>query len=245
MAERGRETLRFGPMKPVGLSNPHKPGRAPLRGGAAPAGQCAGHAVEHGGLPDQAQARRAGPHLPHDPGPGRRPSSRGSAACTATPSSTAPSCSTASCACAPSRGSGSPGRSRAARATSRAPPSACSRAAPRPPSASAQPGCRRRRPRPSAPCSATSPAATSPPKAEGARARSFQPMNVNFGLFPPLDAPSHDAAGNRIKGKERGAAKKRAHVRPRAGRSRPLACGRSSRDRGTDRRSRPVSDPSA
>ena len=50
---------------------------------------------------------------------------------------------------------------------------------------------------------------------EGARdgpfePRSFQPMNVNFGLFPPLDAPSHDAAGNRIKGKERGAAKKRA-----------------------------------
>ncbi len=40
--------------------------------------------------------------------------------------------------------------------------------------------------------------------------RSFQPMNVNFGLFPPLEAPSHDANGNRIKGKERGAAKKRA-----------------------------------
>ena len=35
-------------------------------------------------------------------------------------------------------------------------------------------------------------------------------MNVNFGLFPPLDAPSHDATGNRIKGKERGAARKRA-----------------------------------
>ena len=28
MAERGRETLRFGPMKPVGLTNPHKPRRA-------------------------------------------------------------------------------------------------------------------------------------------------------------------------------------------------------------------------
>jgi methylenetetrahydrofolate--tRNA-(uracil-5-)-methyltransferase len=40
--------------------------------------------------------------------------------------------------------------------------------------------------------------------------RSFQPMNVNFGLFPPLDAPSHDADGKRIKGKERGAARKRA-----------------------------------
>jgi methylenetetrahydrofolate--tRNA-(uracil-5-)-methyltransferase len=41
-------------------------------------------------------------------------------------------------------------------------------------------------------------------------ARSFQPMNVNFGLFPPLDPPSHDADGKRIKGKERGAARKRA-----------------------------------
>jgi methylenetetrahydrofolate--tRNA-(uracil-5-)-methyltransferase len=40
--------------------------------------------------------------------------------------------------------------------------------------------------------------------------KSFQPMNVNFGLFPPLDAPTHDAAGRRIKGKERGAARKRA-----------------------------------
>jgi methylenetetrahydrofolate--tRNA-(uracil-5-)-methyltransferase len=40
--------------------------------------------------------------------------------------------------------------------------------------------------------------------------RTFQPMNVNFGLFPPLEAPSHDAAGNRIKGKDRGAARKRA-----------------------------------
>jgi methylenetetrahydrofolate--tRNA-(uracil-5-)-methyltransferase len=40
--------------------------------------------------------------------------------------------------------------------------------------------------------------------------RSFQPMNVNFGLFPPLDAPPHDANGKRIKGKERGVARKRA-----------------------------------
>ena len=29
MAERGRETLRFGPMKPVGLTNPHRPGVKP------------------------------------------------------------------------------------------------------------------------------------------------------------------------------------------------------------------------
>ncbi|TFL18284.1 methylenetetrahydrofolate--tRNA-(uracil(54)-C(5))-methyltransferase (FADH(2)-oxidizing) TrmFO [Jannaschia formosa] len=29
MAERGRETLRFGPMKPIGLTNPHQPDRKP------------------------------------------------------------------------------------------------------------------------------------------------------------------------------------------------------------------------
>ncbi len=29
MAERGRDTLRFGPMKPVGLSNPHRHGERP------------------------------------------------------------------------------------------------------------------------------------------------------------------------------------------------------------------------
>jgi methylenetetrahydrofolate--tRNA-(uracil-5-)-methyltransferase len=45
---------------------------------------------------------------------------------------------------------------------------------------------------------------------EGDGPRSFQPMNVNFGLFPPLEAPSHDAEGHRIKGKERGVARKRA-----------------------------------
>jgi methylenetetrahydrofolate--tRNA-(uracil-5-)-methyltransferase len=45
--------------------------------------------------------------------------------------------------------------------------------------------------------------------AEEAR-HSFQPMNVNFGLFPPLEAPSHDASGRRVKGKERGLARKRA-----------------------------------
>ena len=59
MAERGRDTLRFGPMKPVGLADPHQWRRAALRGGAAAPGQCARHPVEHGRLPDQAEARRA------------------------------------------------------------------------------------------------------------------------------------------------------------------------------------------
>ena len=39
--------------------------------------------------------------------------------------------------------------------------------------------------------------------------RSFQPMNINYGLLPPLDAPDRGPDGRRIKGKERGFAKKR------------------------------------
>jgi methylenetetrahydrofolate--tRNA-(uracil-5-)-methyltransferase len=40
--------------------------------------------------------------------------------------------------------------------------------------------------------------------------RSFQPMNVNFGLFPPIDGPRADADGKRLRGPEKGVARKRA-----------------------------------
>jgi methylenetetrahydrofolate--tRNA-(uracil-5-)-methyltransferase len=40
--------------------------------------------------------------------------------------------------------------------------------------------------------------------------RSFQPMNVNFGLFPPIAEPRVDEAGKRLPGLERGLARKRA-----------------------------------
>lgn len=40
--------------------------------------------------------------------------------------------------------------------------------------------------------------------------RSFQPMNVNFGLFPPIETPTTDEDGKRLKGKEKTKAKKRA-----------------------------------
>jgi len=39
--------------------------------------------------------------------------------------------------------------------------------------------------------------------------RSFQPMNVNWGLFPPVEPPARTADGRRIPGKERGLARKR------------------------------------
>lgn len=42
------------------------------------------------------------------------------------------------------------------------------------------------------------------------RRGSFQPMNINYGLLPPLDdAPEKSADGKKLKGKERGFAKKR------------------------------------
>ena len=40
--------------------------------------------------------------------------------------------------------------------------------------------------------------------------KNFQPMNVNFGLFPEIETPRTDAQGNRIKGKDKGFARKRA-----------------------------------
>lgn len=40
-------------------------------------------------------------------------------------------------------------------------------------------------------------------------AGSFQPMNINYGLLPPLETPKKDAEGKRLPNKERGRAKKR------------------------------------
>jgi methylenetetrahydrofolate--tRNA-(uracil-5-)-methyltransferase len=44
---------------------------------------------------------------------------------------------------------------------------------------------------------------------EASGSRSFQPMNVNFGLFPPIDVPK-PTDGKRLRGKEKGRARKRA-----------------------------------
>jgi methylenetetrahydrofolate--tRNA-(uracil-5-)-methyltransferase len=43
-----------------------------------------------------------------------------------------------------------------------------------------------------------------------AGARSFQPMNINYGLLPPMDPPRRDADGRRFARGDRGRAKKRA-----------------------------------
>jgi methylenetetrahydrofolate--tRNA-(uracil-5-)-methyltransferase len=42
-------------------------------------------------------------------------------------------------------------------------------------------------------------------------ARSFQPMNINFGLFPPLASPpTRNTDGTRLRGNEKSVAKRRA-----------------------------------
>ncbi len=96
MAARGEETLRFGPMKPVGLQDPRKPAAPPCRGAAAP-GQCAWHPVEHGGISDQteAMASRSASSAPFRDW--RMRNSPGWADCTATPSSIRPGCWMANC----------------------------------------------------------------------------------------------------------------------------------------------------
>ena len=88
MAQRGRETLGYGPMKPVGLAN-RTPGGDALRRRSAPPGQRVRHPLQHRRLPDQAEAMpsRCGSSAPFLAW--RMRSSPASAACTATPSSTA------------------------------------------------------------------------------------------------------------------------------------------------------------
>ena len=194
----GRARPRDAAPRPDEAGRPHQSARAAdqgLRGRAAAPGQQARHAVQHGRLPDQAQARRAGPHLPHHSGPGARgvrPARRPA------PQHVPQFAEAARCDAAAARrrrGCALPARSPAARAMSNPPRSGCWPAASPPPSGWASGLRRRRRPPRTARCSATSPAAMSRPSMP-ARAR-IQPMNVNFGLFPPLAHAPTRAAGRR------------------------------------------------
>jgi methylenetetrahydrofolate--tRNA-(uracil-5-)-methyltransferase len=48
------------------------------------------------------------------------------------------------------------------------------------------------------------------PMAAGGKPRSFQPMNVNFGLFPPVTEPVRGEGGERLRGAAKAQARKRA-----------------------------------
>ena len=71
MASRGRDVLRFGPMKPVGLPDP-RTGQDPLRGGATAPGRPGGTDVEPGRVPDPAPHRRPAAGVPAYPRARRR-----------------------------------------------------------------------------------------------------------------------------------------------------------------------------
>ena len=72
LAHRGRQTLAFGPMRPVGLTDPRN-WAAPPRGGAAPARQPGRHPVQPRGLPDEDDLARATPRPSPDSGACRCP----------------------------------------------------------------------------------------------------------------------------------------------------------------------------
>ena len=89
MAARGRETLRFGPMKPVGLTDPRTGGQQPHAVVQLRQDNALGTLFNMVGFQTKLTYGEQKHVFPHDPRDCSRPSSQGSAACTATPSSTA------------------------------------------------------------------------------------------------------------------------------------------------------------
>ena len=99
MAERGDDTLRFGPMKPVGLDDP-RTGRWPCAVVQLRREDLARHRLQPGRLPDAPQAAGAARGVRAGAGAGGRRASCATAPSTATPSSTRPPCSTTRTRCA-------------------------------------------------------------------------------------------------------------------------------------------------
>ena len=92
-ARRGRDTLRFGPMKPVGLRDP-RTGKTALGRRPASPGEPARRQLQPRRLPEPSEIRRAGARPAPDPRPGKCHASCATARSTATPTSTRPRCST-------------------------------------------------------------------------------------------------------------------------------------------------------
>ena len=91
MARRGRDTLAFGPMRPVGLTDP-RTGRRPFAVVQARQDNAAATLYNLVGFQTKMTYPGAAPGLAHDSRPAERRSSCASGACTATPSSTRRAC---------------------------------------------------------------------------------------------------------------------------------------------------------
>ena len=212
MAERGRETLRFGPLKPVGLSNPHRGGERPYAVVQLRQDNALGTLwnmvgfqtkLRHGaqtrifrtipGLEDAQFARLGGLHrntflnsprlLDHELRLRRRPSLRFAGQITGVEGYVE---SAASGLIA--------GRFAAAQHKGEV-------LAPPPPTTAH-----------GALISHITGGHLSVTSGDGG-ARSFQPMNINFGLLPPVETPTRDEEGRRLRGKAKGLARKQAMAR--------------------------------
>ena len=185
MAERGAGNAALRPDEGGrARRSAHRP-LALCRGPAAP-GQCARHVVEHRRLPDQAEACRAGAASSAPSRASKMPSSRGWAGMHRNTFISSPQLLDGELRLkSQARISASPARSPAAKAMSKAPRSGCSPAASPPPNCAAS-ACRRR------PLE-TALGALLPHITGGAEAETYQPMNVNFGLMPPIPGRSKKA----------------------------------------------------
>ena len=160
MAERGPETLRHGPMKPMGLTNAHNPAVKPYAVVQLRQDNALGTLYNMVGF--QTKLKYAEQSASSAPFRGwRMPILHGWADCTATPTSIRRNCWMARCSSGRAPDFALPARSPAARVMSKAPPSAFLPDGSPPPRVSAARFPRRRSPLPLARCSTTSPAAIS------------------------------------------------------------------------------------
>ena len=185
---------------------PRSQGQA-LRGRPAQAGQRARHAVQHRRLPDQAQIWRTGAHFPHDSGArkrGVRPARRHP------PQHLSQLAPPARCASSPEALASPQFAGQITGCEGYVESAAIGLIAGRL-AAAERLGPELEPPPPTTAIGALLGHITGGHiESVDAGPRSFQPMNVNFGLFPPIAEPRFDEAGKRLAGPERGLARKRA-----------------------------------
>ena len=163
MAERGRETLRHGPMKPVGLTNPRDPTVKPYAIVQLRQDNALGTLYNMVGFQTRLRYAIQADIFRMIPGLANAQFARLGGLHRNTFLNSPRLLDAIAAPAGPSRACASPARSPAARAMSNPRRSGCSPGASPPPSGSARTSCRRRRPPRSARSSATSPAATCRP----------------------------------------------------------------------------------
>ena len=240
MAERGRETLRHGPMKPVGLTNPHNPSVKAYAVVQLRQDNALGTLYNMVGFQTKLKYAEQARVFRMIPGLEKAEFARLGGLHRNTYINSPVLLDRDAAAQGRCRGLRFAGQITGCEGYVEAPPSACWPGASPPPSGSA---ARSLPPPPTTAFGALLGHITGghivsddePGK------RSFQPMNVNFGLFPPIEVP-RDAGQAPARARKRRSPRSGAHVGPGARRSRCLACraGRRSRRIGASPVKRPV-----